>query len=125
MRRTQSVHFALMLLFVLLFGFSIAESNVSPVADPNGPCSGCVGEPIQFYEHSSIDSGWDSLTYNWHLGDGNMCSGVSLTHTYLVPATYPVDLPLSYRHRACLRESAPSSRPRIRYRPFGKDLDGN
>ncbi|MCZ6866776.1 MAG: PKD domain-containing protein, partial [Chloroflexi bacterium] len=79
---------------------TVTEVNDAPVADPNGPYSGTVGNAIAFDGAGSSDfdnldgtiANDQTLSYTWSFGDGGTRSGVSPTHTYAVAATYTVTL---------------------------------
>jgi serine protease AprX len=82
---------------------TVAEVNDQPVADPNGPYAGIVGDPITFDGSRSYDfdneDGTDAndqtLSYSWTFGDDTIGSGVNPTHTYSAAGTYPVTLVVS------------------------------
>jgi PKD repeat protein len=65
-------------------------ANEPPVADPNGPYTGTVGQPIQFDGSGSVDPDGTIVSYDWDFGDGNAGSGVSPTHTYAAGGIYTV-----------------------------------
>jgi len=79
---------------------TVTEVNDAPVADPNWPYSGTVGNAIAFDGAGSSDfdnldgtiANDQTLSYTWSFGDGGAGSGVSPTHTYAVAATYTVTL---------------------------------
>ncbi len=79
---------------------TVTETNDAPVADPNGPYSGTVGNAIAFDGAGSSDfdnldgttANDQTLSYTWNFGDGGSRSGVSPIHTYAVAATYTVTL---------------------------------
>jgi len=79
---------------------TITEVNDVPVADPNGPYSGTVGEPVSFdgsgsYDYDNQDgtaANDQTLNYSWDFGDGQQGSGVSPTHTYAESGDYTVTL---------------------------------
>jgi RHS repeat-associated protein len=74
------------------FGATIGGANQVPTANPNGPYSGHVGQPIQFDGTGSSDPENDPLTFSWNFGDGTSGSGPTPTHAYSVPGTYTVSL---------------------------------
>jgi len=67
-------------------------SNKNPVANPGGPYTGYVGNPVQFDGSLSSDPDGDPLTYSWIFGDGGTGAGVSPTHIYANVGTYIVSL---------------------------------
>lgn len=70
-----------------------APVELPPVADPNGPYAGLVGEPITFDGTGSFDpDGGEIVSYAWDFGDGNTGTGPTPTHTYAEAGTYDVTL---------------------------------
>jgi PKD repeat protein len=68
---------------------TVNAGAVAPVADAGGPYSGVPGSPISF--DGSGSSGTIS-TYLWSFGDGTSAQGVTVSHSYASPGTYPVTL---------------------------------
>lgn len=64
-----------------------------PIANPNGPYQGLVGEPVTFDGSGSTDDG-TIVRYDWSFGDGAvaMDAGPNPTHTYNAEGTYNVVL---------------------------------
>jgi PKD repeat protein len=63
-------------------------------ADPNGPYTGTVGNPVAFDGSGSTPA--DRITdYMWDFGDGNTGTGVTPTHTYSDANSYTVTLTVS------------------------------
>jgi PKD repeat protein len=70
-----------------------ASANQPPVADPNGPYSGTLGEAISFDGSGSTDADGTIESYDWDFGDGSTTgNGVSPSHTYTASGTYTVTL---------------------------------
>jgi PKD repeat protein len=67
-------------------------SNPPPVADPNGPYGGIVGEAVQFDGSASFDADGTIVSYEWDFGDGTTGTEVDPTHTYALAGTYTVSL---------------------------------
>jgi PKD repeat protein len=67
-------------------------TNNPPVANPNGPYTGTVGQPVQFDGSGSFDPDGTIVSYDWDFGDSNTGTGVIPTHTYAAPGTYTVSL---------------------------------
>ena len=63
-----------------------------PVADANGPYTGCVGESINFDGSGSYDPDGTIVSYQWDFGDGDTGSGVTPSHTYDNCEVYTVTL---------------------------------
>jgi uncharacterized repeat protein (TIGR01451 family) len=66
--------------------------NDPPIADPNGPYTDTVGQPVQFDGSGSLDPDGTIISYDWDFGDGNTGTGVTPTHTYVSIGTYTVTL---------------------------------
>ena len=67
-------------------------TNQPPVADPNGPYQGRVGEEITFDGSKSYDPDGQIVGYTWDFGDGATGTGVKATHAYSAEGTYNVCL---------------------------------
>jgi hypothetical protein len=67
-------------------------ANNPPIADPNGPYSGTVGQPVQFDGSGSFDPDGTIIFYDWDFGDSSPGTGVIPTHAYAAPGTYIVSL---------------------------------
>ncbi|MDH3768536.1 MAG: PKD domain-containing protein, partial [Gammaproteobacteria bacterium] len=70
------------------------QVNMPPVADPNGPYSGFIGDTITFDGSGSFDPDGTIMRYDWDFGDGGMAldGGAMPTHTYAAAGTYTVTL---------------------------------
>jgi PKD repeat protein len=66
--------------------------NEPPFADPNGPYTGTVGQPVQFDGSASLDPDGTITAYDWEFGDGGTGTGVNPSHTYAAAGTYTVTL---------------------------------
>ncbi len=66
--------------------------NQAPVADPNGPYTGTVGNAIQFDGSASSDPEGAIASYDWDFGDGATGNGATPTHTYTETGTFTVTL---------------------------------
>lgn len=66
--------------------------NRPPIANPDGPYRGYVGEPIKFDGSGSYDPDGRIVRYRWNFGDGYTAEGVSVTHTYKREGEYEVCL---------------------------------
>jgi PKD repeat protein len=64
--------------------------NDPPVADPNGPYLGAIGELIAFDGTGSFDLDvGDALTFEWDWGDGSLpVPGATPNHAYAIAALY-------------------------------------
>ncbi len=70
----------------------IRPSNRLPRADPHGPYSGSVGEPVTFDGSWSYDVDGRVVTYRWAFGDGTTGTGMVVNHTYSGPGKYEIML---------------------------------
>ena len=68
---------------------TVTSAAAPPVADVGGPYAGIVGLPIAFNGSGSTGP---ITTYLWSFGDGSTAQGVTASHTYSNPGTYPVTL---------------------------------
>lgn len=71
---------------------TVEEVNDPPVADPDAPYTGTLGEPITFDGSGSYDPEGDPLTYSWDFGDETTGTGVNPTHIYTAGGAYTVTL---------------------------------
>ncbi|MDH3646052.1 MAG: PKD domain-containing protein [Gammaproteobacteria bacterium] len=71
---------------------TISPQPQPPVADPNGPYSGLVGDSIAFDGSGSSDPDGNIVTYAWDFGDGSSGSGQNPTHSYSSAGTFSVTL---------------------------------
>jgi RHS repeat-associated protein len=64
-----------------------------PVANPGGPYSSKVGQPISFDgSKSTAPSGQSITSYAWNFGDNSTGTGVTPTHSYATAGTFQVSL---------------------------------
>ena len=63
--------------------------NQPPTANPGGPYSGTVGNPVTFNGSGSSDPDGNPLTYTWEI-QGSVFTGVSPSFTYTSAGTYTV-----------------------------------
>ena len=72
---------------------TVTSDAVAPQADPGGPYSGFVDEPIEFDGSGSSDpDGGDIRSWEWDFGDGETDAGESVTHEYSEVGVYEVRL---------------------------------
>jgi chitodextrinase len=72
---------------------NIESAPQDPVADPNGPYNGIVGQAVAFDGSASFDpDGGDITQYDWDFGDGNTGIGLAPSHTYTADGSYTVTL---------------------------------
>ena len=64
----------------------------APVADPNGPYTGTVGDPITFDGSGSSDPDGTIVVYDWDFGDGTTGTGAMPTHSYASTGSFTVTL---------------------------------
>lgn len=70
-----------------------ASLTVVPVlANPGGPYTGNVGQPITFDGSKSIGPPGQTLSYAWNFGDNTTGTGVTATHVYGAAGTFTVSL---------------------------------
>jgi len=68
---------------------TVTSATVSLAADAGGPYAGIAGSPIAFDGSGSTGA---ITTYLWAFGDGSTAQGVTASHAYPAPGTYPVTL---------------------------------
>ncbi len=68
------------------------SANQPPTADPNGPYSATVGDPVTFDGSGSSDTDGTIVSYDWVFGDGGTGTGVAPTYTYSSAGTFDVML---------------------------------
>ena len=76
---------ALLLAFVLIANFSIAQT----VSFTTNTSDYCINNAVTFTNTTTPAAGAGS-TYSWNFGDGNLSSQENPTHTYLVAGNYNV-----------------------------------
>ena len=81
----------LVMFFVAVYS-TIGYAQTPPIADPNGPYTSTVGQPVQFDGTGSTDPDGTIVAYDWDYGDGNAGSGATPTHTYAAAGLYTVTL---------------------------------
>jgi hypothetical protein len=73
--------------------------NYKPVANPGGPYSGIVKQPLAFDGSKSFDQNGDNLSYQWSFGDiygtGGTGTGARPTYTYQYKGRYNARLTVS------------------------------
>ncbi|NUQ64348.1 MAG: PKD domain-containing protein [Pirellulales bacterium] len=82
---------------------TITEVNDAPVANPGGPYSALVSQPITFdgsasYDYDNQDgtsANEQTLTYTWDFGDGATGSGETASHAYAAVGDYTATLTVS------------------------------
>lgn len=70
----------------------VDEVNDAPVADPDGPYLGRVGQAIAFEGESSFDLEGAIKEYQWNFGDGTIANGKNQKHIYSRPGNFKVTL---------------------------------
>lgn len=97
-----------------LLTINITTGNVSPVADPGGPYSGVVGQPITFDGSDSYDAnenqgipGDHIVSWEWDLdGDGQYDNASGETVQYTWPSPYQGNIGLKVTDDAGLSNTA-------------------
>lgn len=75
---------------------TVTGANQPPVAAfVTNTISGLAPLVVNFDAAISSDPDDDPLTYSWDFGDGNLGTGVSITHTYVTPGFYTATLTVS------------------------------
>ena len=72
--------------------FVIEQGGAPPGADPNGPYTGTVGNPVALDGSGSSDPDGTIVAYDWDFGDSSTGTGETPSHTYAAPGTYTVTL---------------------------------
>jgi PKD repeat protein len=68
------------------------SSNISPVAEANGPYTGTAGVAITFSSAGSADSDGTIASYSWNFGDGSTSTSQNPSHIYSTAGTYTATL---------------------------------
>jgi parallel beta-helix repeat protein len=71
---------------------SPSPSNSPPVADAGFDQTINVGRQLLLDGSGSMDPDKDPLSYSWDFGDGDMGSGIQVSHAYTVPGLYTATL---------------------------------
>jgi PKD repeat protein len=71
---------------------TIVSSNLSPIADANGPYSGTVDNSISFTGEGTSDPDGTIASYLWSFGDGTTSTSANPTHIFSAEGTYTVVL---------------------------------
>jgi PKD repeat protein len=74
----------------VVYAFTTLVGSFPLQANANGPYSGMINNPIQFY--GSASGGISPYTYIWNFGDGNSSTEQNPVHTYTVSDTYVISL---------------------------------
>lgn len=69
-----------------------APSNAVPVVVIDGPINGLVGQSLAFSGSGSSDTDGDALTYGWDFGDGEVGTGVVVSHAWETSGVFVVTL---------------------------------
>lgn len=78
---------------ITLRNAAVADGTINPNRPPNAIFThSCSGTECTFNASSSYDEDGDIVQYNWDFGDGQMGSGVTVTHTYIASVNYAVTL---------------------------------
>ncbi|HYW78804.1 MAG TPA: PKD domain-containing protein, partial [Thermoguttaceae bacterium] len=69
-----------------------APINEPPLAEPNGPYVGMLGEEVVVDATGSIDIDGMIVAYDWNFGDDTIGSGLISSHVYATAGVYTVTL---------------------------------
>ena len=70
-------------------------SNRAPTANPGGPYSARVAQPIAFDATRSADPDDDPLSFAWAFGDGTTATGPAPSHAFTTAGTFTVSVTVS------------------------------
>lgn len=70
----------------------VAKANQLPISSFVATAQASNGLALHFDGSASTDSDGNIVSYAWNFGDGQTGSGVTIDHTYSLPATYAVSL---------------------------------
>lgn len=73
-------------------GITNPIENKLPIANPNGPYTGVVGEDISFSSNGSNDPDGIIVSYLWDFGDGNVSEEANPVHVYTSSGNFTVSL---------------------------------
>ncbi len=76
----------------VLGGNNHCNGNVPPIANAGQNQSGQIGQSLAFSAIASSDPGGSILSYVWNFGDGQIASGVNVSHSYSAAGSYTVVL---------------------------------
>ncbi|WP_027420155.1 T9SS C-terminal target domain-containing protein [Crocinitomix catalasitica] len=68
------------------------EFIVTGISSEDGGTGGCIYNPVEFYDHSSIDDPYTIVSWNWDFGDGATSTDENPVHDYDAPGLYTVSL---------------------------------
>jgi PKD repeat protein len=75
------------------FALHVLVTNNPPTANPGGPYTQFVGQPVEFDGSASSDpDAGQTLSFSWDFGDGVSGTGATPSHTYPVSGNYVVSL---------------------------------
>ena len=81
-----------------------AQVTVTIIAPPNNlpyarisllTLNDVAGKEVNLSAAGSVDEDGDPLTYRWDMGDGNVSTGINVTHVYAAEGNYTVNLTVS------------------------------
>ncbi|WP_035843679.1 PKD domain-containing protein, partial [Crocinitomix catalasitica] len=68
------------------------EFVVTGISSEDGGTGGCHYNPVEFYDHSTIEEPYEIVSWNWNFGDGGTSTDENPIHEYARPGTYSVTL---------------------------------